>query len=333
LTSNENIAASTFWWAMSVRAAGRPDEAAPIFASVTATNPYGYYGLRATDVQMGELPFVPPSGYQIPSDLDEGRAEAEQWLVQRFGLELPDDGALRADIASDSRLVRGQELWELGLLAEAREDFEAVRRDYSEDALASYQLAIYFRDLGLYRSSIVSARTVFRLAGTHPIEGPEFLARLTYPVYFNDLIIREAQENNLDPLYVFSLIWQESLFEGFAVSSASAQGLMQIWPPTGEDIAARIGWPDYSVAELQRPLVSVTFGTWLLREELNRFNHNPYAALAAYNGGPGNTQIWLDRSGRDYELFVEVITNREPQTYVMLIFEHYYIYSTLYGTE
>jgi soluble lytic murein transglycosylase len=207
-----------------------------------------------------------------------------------------------------------------------------VRADYWEDPLASYQLAIYFRDIGLYRSSVLAASRVIAMANISPITAPQFLLRLRNPLYFADLVLEGAEQYELDPLWVYALIWQESTFEGFAVSTASAQGLMQIWPPTGEDIASRLQWPNYQPSDLQRPYVSVAFGTWLLREELNRFDENQYAALAAYNAGPGNTATWIERSGGDLDLFVESISLGEPKLYVQRVYEHYEIYRLLYRT-
>src|SRR5574341_1092008 len=217
------------------------------------------------------------------------------------------------------------------LFRSGKQDFEAVRQDYQDDPLATYQLAIYFREIGLYRSSILAASRLLTLAEVSLLDAPLFLARLRYPIYFSDLVALYATQYNLDPLLVFALIWQESVYEGFATSSASAQGLMQIWPPTGEDIAARLSWPNYQPSDLQRPYVSVAFGTWLLRDELDRFDGSVYAALSAYNAGTGRAADWLEASSGDADLFVEVIDLSEPQTYVRRISEHYAYYKILYG--
>ncbi len=335
LPANENPASTAFWLGRTYQAAGRADEAAAAFnAAIAADGGSGYYALRAADLMAGQPPFASPAGLSLPDDPDEGRLEAEQWLVTQFGLSEtpPLAETLRADLSSDPRMLRGQELWDLGMSYEARQDFEAVRQDHAGDPLASYQLAIAFREIGLYRSSLLAARNIYRLAGVDPLDGPPFLARLHYPVYFSDLVLPRAEEYGLDPLYLYALIWQESNFEGFAVSSAAAQGLMQIWPPTGEDIAAQLAWPNYRPSDLQRPYVSVAFGTWLIHEEMERFDGDPYAVLAAYNAGPGNAARWQEASGGDPDMYVEVITLSEPQLYILLIYQHYACYRALYGT-
>ena len=334
LPAMERPAAGYLWLGKVYIAAGQTEQANEALVNAQTAEPRGYYGLRAADLLAGRAPLAPPNAFALPETLDEGRAEAEQWIVSTFALDIapPLATSLRGDIAADPRMVRARELWDLGLIADAKEDFEAVRKDYVNDPLACYQLAIYFREIGLYRSSILAATRLHVLANVNPLEGPLFLARLRYPTYFSDLILQYASQYGLDPLLLFALIEQESLFEGFAISSASAQGLMQIWPPTGEDIAARLNWPNYRVSDLQRPYVNVAFGTWLLADEFRRFNGDPYAVLAAYNAGSGNALHWQQASGGDPDLFVETITLAEPKTYIQRIYEHYTAYRALYGT-
>ncbi len=331
--ANERPAASYLWLGKTLNAAGQGEEAAQALNSALAAEPNQYYGLRAADLLAGRPPFWPPEGIAWPEDPDEGRAEAEQWLVEQFALEAtpPLAEALRGDIATDPRMMRARELWDLGQVVEARADFEAVRVAYQDDPLALYQMAIYFRELGLYRSSIQCVARLHFLADIAPLAGPVFLARLRYPTYFSDLVLKYSEQFDLDPLFVFSVIHQESLFEGFATSVAAAQGLMQIWPPTGEDIAAQIGWPNYHVSDLQRPFVNINFGTWLLRDEMNRFNGDPYAVLTAYNAGSGRALALQQASGGDPDLFLELIDLSEPKLYVQRISEHYAAYRALYG--
>jgi soluble lytic murein transglycosylase len=107
---------------------------------------------------------------------------------------------------------------------------------------------------------------------------------------------------------------------------------MQVIPPTGAEIAAELGWPpDYETADLYRPYVSVRFGTHYLAKQRERFEGRIDAALAGYNGGPGNAQRWLERAGDDLDLFLETITFGETRLYLQRIREHYAVYRALYG--
>jgi soluble lytic murein transglycosylase len=187
--------------------------------------------------------------------------------------------------------------------------------------------------MGLYRPSITAAADVLQAADVDTLEAPRFLARLRYPLYFADLIVPVATAYGIDPLLLFATVRQESLFDGIATSYATAQGLMQIIPATGEYIAIKLGWTDYQNSDLYRPVVSVQFGTYYLWEQLQTFEGDTFAALAAYNAGPGNAAGWKQVAPDDPDAFVEAITFEQPQTYVMHIYEQYAIYAALYGTQ
>ena len=161
---------------------------------------------------------------------------------------------------------------------------------------------------------------------------PKLIGRLLYPAYYADLVTQYAQEFNLDPLLVFAVIRQESLFESFAESSAAAQGLMQVIPSTGAEIARELSWPpNYSERDLTKPFVSARFGAYYLSKQKRIFEDDMYAALAAYNGGAGNALRWQERSGNDPDVFFSVISFDETKSYVQNIAVNYAMYRRLYG--
>lgn len=292
-----------------------------------------YYVLRARDVLSDVRPFAPPLAIDIPpADETAAQSEVESWLRQRLELEPDADiSSLSPSLAADPRLIVGEKLWRLGLWLEARDELEALRRDVSGDALQSYQLALFFRDLGLYRSSILAAERVLVLTGETVFTAPRFLGRLAYPVYYADLILPLAEQYTYDPLLQFSLVRQESLFESFARSGAAAQGLSQVIPDTGAFIAQRLSWPEYDNEDLYKPYVGLAFGAYYLSQQLRAFDGDVHAALAAYNAGPGNAARWVEQAGRDYDLFVETVDFAETRLYVERIYVGYVIYRALYG--
>lgn len=332
-SGGERSAAAAFWLGRVAQRQGDPQAAAQYFAMAQQLAPDNYYALRAAELAEGiGRAFSRPVTFNPNVDAVAEQAEAERWLAAR--LQLPRSsglGRLNPQIAADPRLRRGQALWRLGLYAEAKVELENLRRAYAQDALASYQLALTFRDLGLYRSSILAATTTVRLAGASATTAPRFLGRLMYPIYYADLIVSEAQKYGLDPLLMFALVRQESLFEAIGISYAQAQGLMQVIPPTGAWIAEQLRWPNYQNQDLYRPYVNIAFGTYYLAVQRNRFERDLYAALAAYNAGPGRSAVWHQQAGGDQDLFLELITLEQPQTYIKRIAEHYAIYRTLYG--
>lgn len=107
---------------------------------------------------------------------------------------------------------------------------------------------------------------------------------------------------------------------------------MQIVPSTGQYIVDNFGWPpNYTPDDLYRPIVSVNLGANYLMNNRSYFNGDLYAALAAYNGGPGNAEAWRNLSGDDPDLFMEVIRIQETRDYILSIYENYNMYCSLYG--
>lgn len=332
--TGENKAMAFLWLGKLYFSQGRTELAQDMFLGASQADPGGYYSLRAADIRAGAVPFTPPPAYQFEFDESVEIAEAEQWLRNTFGIT--QQGALyplSTTLQNDPHMIRGNELWAVAAYEEAEQEFATLRSDYAGDALSTYQLAHYYAELGLYVESLRAGADLINLAGVSTYDAPSYIARLRYPIAYDDLVIPESQANDLDPLLVFALIRQESLFQSYATSFAAAQGLMQIIPDTGDWIATQLAWPNYQNSDLYRPYLNVRFGTYYLRWVLDFVDQVPYAALAGYNGGPGNARNWLDSSGEDLDRFVETVAFDESRTYVRRIYQQYDIYRYLYGVQ
>ncbi len=299
--------------------------------SAVQSNPGNYYSLRVNALlnEQVDVPFS-TSTIDLTIDPETEQADTEQWLAQTFGL----DGVssqLPAEIAGDGRLIRGRNLWRIGERDAAKWELESLRKSYSEDPVASYQIAIELKNIGLFRSSILAANTTLIRSGASIYNAPLGLARLIYPTYYSDMVLPLSDEYGYDPLLHFSLIRQESLFEGFATSSAYAQGLSQIIPDTGTFVAQRLSWPGYENSDLYKPHISLIFGAYYFDQQLQLFEGFYPAALAAYNGGPGNAIRWYDEAGSDPDLYLETINFSETRLYLRTITSNYQIYKQLYG--
>ena len=117
---------------------------------------------------------------------------------------------LSPELAANPILLRGIELWSVGMWSEARGEFDALHKQYRDDPAALLQLAFYYQSIPVYRSSIFAAtRLIF--ASNQPILAiPKEILRLGFPVYYRDLVTTLSTENSLDPLLVASLVRQES---------------------------------------------------------------------------------------------------------------------------
>ena len=326
-------ARSHFWAAKTLQILGQDSEATLALQVAIATDPTGYYSERARDVFEGRIPFQ--SGISdLNYDLSAERQEAEAWVRNAFGMASEVDLSGPGPLASDDRYWRGTELWQLGLYNEARSEFESLRQAVAYDPANTFRLATYFVEIGLYRPAIVAARQVLNLAGMDDagtLTAPAYFNHIRFGIYFTGLVLPTAESYSFDPLFLASVIRQESLFEGFVNSSAGARGLMQIIPSTGQSIAIQLEWPpNYISDDLYRPLVSVSLGTDYLSGQRNYFDGDLYAALAAYNAGPGNSAVWYELANGDQDLFLEIIRYSETRNYIRGIYELFTIYRNLY---
>jgi soluble lytic murein transglycosylase len=317
--------------------AATDEEMADYLALAGQPQDESYYALRANHIVNDIEPFEPAEQIDLTFDEAAEKAEAETWLSSWLGLgdvssgEPVDLSRLSDELAQDGRLIRGQKLWRLGLRQEAKRELESLRQDYAGNPLASYQLALFFRDLGLYRSSIIAASSIIHQSGGTVFTVPRLIGRLAYPTYYSDLVLIEAEKYGFDPLLQFALIRQESLYESFATSSAVAQGLSQVIPDTGLYIAQRLGWPDYKNEDLYRPYVGVAFGAYYLNQQLEAFDNQVHVALSAYNGGPGNAARWYRQAPDDPDLYLETVDFAETRSYIERIYVGQAIYRYLYG--
>ena len=330
-------AAAYLWIGKSQQRQGNTQGATASWQQAEDSDPTGYYSERASDLLLGREPFTPPPAYDLNYDAEMEKAEAESWMRMTFNISEEVDLSSLGELANDPRMIRGTELWHLGMYETARMEFENLRVAMQNDPINTFRLANFFAEIGLYRSTILAARHVLTLAGmdnTATMDAPVYFNRLRFGAYYWDLIIPIAQAYGFDPLFIFSITRQESFFEGFITSSAGARGLMQIIPSTGQGIADRAGWPpNYTAEDLYNPKINVTFGTDYLSAQENYFDGDLYAALAAYNGGPGNSAIWKELAPDDIDLFVEVIRFQETHRYIKVIAEVFAIYRRIYAVS
>lgn len=91
---------------------------------------------------------------------------------------------------------------------------------------------------------------------------------------------REATRESIPAELVLSVMHVESHFRRFAVSSAGAQGLMQIMPFWKDEI----GFPQANLFDID---TNVRFGCTILKHYLDRESGQIGPALARYNGSYG----------------------------------------------
>lgn len=88
-----------------------------------------------------------------------------------------------------------------------------------------------------------------------------------------------AQKYNVSPALIMSIIKAESGFNPNAVSSAGAEGLMQLMPSTARGLGVT---DSFNIQQ------NVDAGTRYIKEKLDQFGDDTRLALAAYNAGPAS---------------------------------------------
>jgi soluble lytic murein transglycosylase-like protein len=120
---------------------------------------------------------------------------------------------------------------------------------------------------------------------------------------FQKMIETAASKYQVDPNLVKAVVQTESNFNANAVSSAGAQGLMQLMPATARELG---------VKNALDPSQNLDGGVKYLRKMLDAYGGNVSTALAAYNAGPGT----VNKYGG-------VPPYQETQNYVNRVLGHY----------
>ncbi len=155
---------------------------------------------------------------------------------------------------------------------------------------------------------------------------------LLYPFDYQDIIVKYANENELDEALVMAVIKTESNFIHDA-HSGKASGLMQITDDTAEWISKKMNLKLESI-DLMNPKDNIKLGCFYLRYLIDYYDGNTDVALAAYNGGMGNVDKWLkdDKYSSD-GVHLKYIPFKETREYVEKVNTQKIIYEKMISGE
>ena len=310
--------AAMYWLARLLEKEGDAGTALGLYTSIVERFPNYYYALLAER----RLRSVPGSG----------RLEGP-WTTLTAALPGPRQLAETPRPQTKRLIERGRALFELGLdnLAER----ELTSGDYrkADGHLIGLELG---RQAAARDDHFRGLRHMKRYGYGYlrlPLDAVdrEFWERL-YPLPFADELHARVKPHDLDPYLVAGLIRQESEFNPKAVSRAGAMGLMQVMPAVGRELAGRLGVSGYSTRRLHDPDISLRFGTYHLKEALNRFQNDLELTLAAYNAGVSRARRWVTWGDfKEPGEFVETIPFTETRGYVQSVLRNGEMYRKLYG--
>jgi soluble lytic murein transglycosylase-like protein len=120
-----------------------------------------------------------------------------------------------------------------------------------------------------------------------PAAGPQIIVTTEFALpaelAYESLIQEAAALHTIDPRLVRAVVRLESGFDSTAVSSAGAQGLMQLMPALADELG---------VSDPFDPRENVFAGTRYLKALLVDHDGDETLALASYNAGPGAVALY-----------------------------------------
>jgi soluble lytic murein transglycosylase len=170
---------------------------------------------------------------------------------------------------------------------------------------------------------------VLVLAGEMVVPG---LSAKLFPIHYQAEIARVADDYGQDPYLVAAMVKTESGYDPTAESGAGAVGLMQLMPDTAEWVAARMHkWEDGSGPVLTDPVDSLDLGTWYLDYLGDLYGDGSLAAVAAYNGGLGNVDDWIEVAGGIESFGASDIPFPETREYVERVERYRRLYTRVHS--
>lgn len=148
-------------------------------------------------------------------------------------------------------------------------------------------------------------------------------------INYQDQINEYSNKYNVDPILTASIVKVESDFDNDAQSHQGAKGLMQLLDETAKHSAEVIG-EDYYPDKLNDIDYNLKLGVGYYNYLYNYYN-NKELALAAYNGGVGNVDKWIDQGILDKDNpDISKIPFDETRQYVTKVMANYEVYKTFY---
>jgi soluble lytic murein transglycosylase len=299
--SGRSYQQATYWSAQALKRLGRDDDARARLAETRRLDPFSYYGGLA--------------GEELGDDGWAGRLEPSPPQSERFNEQV------------ERALARVDMLREVGWEEAATFEMDRVRRHFAAFDGALYTLAEALNSRGFTAQGIALGWDIYRREGAWNLR----LLRIVYPFPFQNIIIAEARERDVDPFLAAALIRQESMFNPRARSPVGALGLMQVMPATGKSLARNLGITRFRDDLLTQAELNVHFGMAYLADQLRSYGRLD-AVLAAYNAGPGRIDRWREfPEYADRLLFAERIPYDETRDYVRIVQNNRRIYEALYG--
>ncbi len=281
-----------YWKARALEKLGHEAQALRIFAVLAKDR--SYYGFLAAD-RLGRHFAMQRKRFQ-PS------AEEVSSMLARPSIQM------------------ARELYTLGETVDARRQWAWATRDM--DGRDLQVAAVLARQWGWYDRAILTD------AQSHHLND----LGLRFPILYRNMIETNAQDDGIDPSWVYGILRQESAFMTDARSDVGALGLMQLMPRTGWLTGLRIHLLVRSDSAILDVANNLRLGASYLKTVLDDTGGREVLATAAYNAGPNRIQQWLPQGHTlDADTWVDTIPYRETRNYVKNVMAFSTVYAYLLG--
>ena len=153
---------------------------------------------------------------------------------------------------------------------------------------------------------------------------------LRFPLAFSPLFDEAGHKNNTPSSLLRAIARQESAFQPSVVSSAGAQGLMQLMPGTAKLAARRARLPKVAPGDLKTPAKNISLGSFHLTWLIQRYDGQRPLAIAAYNAGEHRVDRWIKgNEGVPIDVWIESIPFKETRNYVKNVLAFNVVYAGL----
>lgn len=183
--------------------------------------------------------------------------------------------------------------------------------------------------LGFVAIVMATAGTALVLGDNDPAYRLSELASFGRYDSHDALIAAAAARNDIDPLLVKAVVWQESRFQADKLGGRGERGLMQVTEPAAQDWVEAVGVETFVPEDLLDPKNNLEVGTWYLAQALKHWSSQedplPFA-LGEYNAGRSRVKRWAGGTQMSAEELAKAMDIASTRAYVAAVRNRYEYY-------
>ena len=156
---------------------------------------------------------------------------------------------------------------------------------------------------------------------------------LGYPKAYEAIVEHGSPAREIPPIFVYSIMRQESRYHPSMISAMDAIGALQMIPQTAILVGEALGQP-YDPVTFADPRVGFPFSFFYMGEHAKLWRRQWALVAGSYNAGPAPVIRWVEENpGASLAWLVEEFSYNEARAYTRKVSEHLLRYLWLYVPE